>query len=124
GEVKDAIVVHCGEVSRINSTGVKAWIMFFRSLQQKGVKIKFSHCSTAIIEQMNMVNGFMAGGTVESVYAPFLCHGCQSEVSALYSSEQLRKSAFQVADLKCPKCGEKATFDDVPEEYFGFLNRT
>jgi hypothetical protein len=117
------IHVVCKEVTRINSVGVKAWIRYFQAAQAKGSKLRFQECSTAIVEQINLISNFTAGGLVESIYVPFSCLGCKSELVGLFKTEDLKKMKFQLPELKCTKCGGKATFDDIPEEYFGFLMR-
>lgn len=113
--------VYCKDVPRINSVGVKGWIKFFLSVQARGTKMKFFECSTAIVEQVNLISNFTAGGDVESMYVPFSCTKCKSELVGLFKSEDLRKLNFQLPDLKCSKCGGASSFDDIPEEYFGFL---
>lgn len=115
--------VYCREVKRINSIGVKAWIRYFSGAQKRGAKLKFFECSTAIVEQVNLISNFVCGGTVESVFIPFCCNQCKSELVGLFKSEDLKKIQLKVPDLKCSKCGGKAVFDDIPEEYLGFLTR-
>ncbi len=115
--------VNCKEIPRINSVGVKAWIKFFQGVQAKGTKIKFLECSTAIVEQINLISNFTCGGTVESIYVPFSCTGCKSELVGLFKTSDLRKLNSKIPDLKCAKCGGKVVFDDIPEEYFAFLDR-
>lgn len=123
GEVSGELHVNCKEVPRINSIGVKGWIKYFSSLATKGVKLKFSHCSTAIVEQINMISNFTCGGAVESVYVPFSCQTCKAELVGLFKAEDLKKLQLKLPELKCTKCGGKAVFDDIPEEYFAFINR-
>jgi anti-anti-sigma regulatory factor len=115
--------VNCKEVPRINSVGVKAWIKYFQAAQSKGTKLVFQECSTAIVEQINLISNFTCGGTVESVYVPFSCQGCKSELVGLFKTEDLKKLQMKLPPLKCTKCGGNAVFDDIPEEYFGFLTR-
>ena len=110
-------------VNRINSVGIKAWIKYFQSLAAKGVQLRFIECSTAIVEQINLISNFTCGGTVESIYVPFCCNSCSTELLGLFRASDLKKINFQIPDLKCAKCGGTASFDDIPEEYFGFLNR-
>jgi anti-anti-sigma regulatory factor/DNA-directed RNA polymerase subunit RPC12/RpoP len=117
------LVVNCKEVPRINSVGVKAWIKYFQSAQAKNSKVHFVECSTAIVEQINLISNFVCGGEVESVYVPFACVNCKSELVGLFKTADLKKIAANLPDLKCTKCGGKAVFDDIPEEYFGFLSR-
>lgn len=115
--------VNCKEVPRINSVGVKSWIKYFSLAEAKGTKLKFFECSTAIVEQINLISNFTCGGVVESIYVPFSCTQCKTELVGLFKTEDLKKLQGKLPDLKCTKCGGKATFDDIPEEYFGFLMR-
>lgn len=117
------LVVNCKEVPRINSVGVKAWIKYFQGCQAKGTKLRFIECSTAIVEQINLISNFTCGGTVESVFVPFSCTSCKSELAGLFSLEDLKKMELKLPELKCSKCGNKAVFDDIPEEFFGFMMR-
>lgn len=115
--------VGCKEIPRINSVGVKAWIKYFQGAQAKGTKLKFFECSTSIVEQINLISNFTCGGIVESIYVPFSCVSCKSELVGLFKCEDLKKLGMTLPELKCTKCGGKAVFDDIPEEYLGFLTR-
>ncbi len=115
--------VNCKEIPRINSVGVKAWIKYFQSCQKRGTKLRFVECSTAIVEQINLISNFTCGGTVVSVFVPFSCLNCKSELVGLFKTEEIKKLQLKLPELKCTKCGNKAVFDDIPEEYFGFVAR-
>ncbi len=115
--------VNTKEVPRINSVGVKAWIKYFQMVSGSGAKLKFIECSTAIVEQINLILNFTCGGEVESIYVPFTCTACKGELVGLFKTVDLKKMELQLPELKCTKCGGKATFDDIPEEYFAFLSR-
>ena len=123
GSAGSELWINCKEIPRINSVGVKAWIKYFQAAQSKGCKLKFIECSTAIVEQVNLISNFCCGGSVESIFVPFSCTGCKSELVGLFKCEDLKKLQLRLPDLKCSKCGGKAVFDDIPEEYFGFLMR-
>ncbi len=123
GPPQPQMVIHCKEVPRINSVGVKAWIKYFQSCQTKNTQLKFIECSTAIVEQINLISNFTCGGSVESIYVPFACTSCKCELVGLFKTEDLKKLQFKIPDFKCAKCGGKAMFDDIKEEYFGFLMR-
>lgn len=114
--------VNCKGVPRINSVGVKAWIKYFQSAQEKGSALVFEECSTAIVEQINLISNFVCGGRVESIYVPFSCTNCKAELVGLFKADALKQGGLNVPDLKCTKCGGRAVFDDIPEEYFGFLS--
>ena len=123
GPTPAEVRVDCKEITRINSVGVKGWIKYFQSLQAKNVKLTFFQCSTAIVEQVNLISNFVCGGKVESIYVPFACTNCKAELIALFRSADLNPNSIQLPELKCTKCGGKATFDDIEEEYFSFLSR-
>lgn len=121
GATGPEVHVNCKAVQRINSVGVKAWIQYFQGLVSGGTKIKFQECSTAIVEQINLISNFTCGGEVESIYVPFSCESCKSELVGLFKTEAIKKLNFNLPPLKCSKCSGNAQFDDIPEEYFGFL---
>jgi ABC-type transporter Mla MlaB component len=121
GVAPATLEVNCKEIPRINSVGVKAWIKYFQSCQQKGTKVRFTECSTAIVEQMNLISNFTCGGMVVSIYVPFSCTHCKTELLGLFKTEDLKNMQFKLPDLNCSKCGQKAVFDDIPEEFFSFL---
>ncbi len=123
GTTPNEVHVYTKEVPRINSTGVKAWIKYFAALQAKGVKIKFFECSTSIVQQINLITNFTCGGEVVSMYVPFACGQCSAELVGLYPCTTLKEMNCEVPDQKCSKCGGAAAFDDIPDEYFGFLSR-
>lgn len=116
--------VYCREVKRINSVGVKNWIRYFTSAKNRGSKLRFLECSIPVVEQINLISNFLAGGEIESLYVPYSCGKCKSELIGLFKVADLRNIGFKVPNLTCSKCGDKAVFDDIPEEYFAFSTRT
>ena len=117
------IHVHCKDVSRINSSGVRSWIAYFQEFANRQVKLKFSECSPAITEQLSLIKNFNCGGLVESVYAPYACSKCHRQFVTLFKVDDLKGSWKNLPQATCPSCGGKAEFDDIPAEYFGFLAR-
>jgi anti-anti-sigma regulatory factor len=123
GPPSQPLIINCKEVSRINSIGVKTWIKYFHNYQAKNIGLTLTECSTAIIEQMNLIANFSCGAKVESIYVPFLCSHCRNEMVALYRTEEIKKLKFEIPKVKCTKCGKPAEFDDTAEEFFTFLIR-
>ncbi|MBN21870.1 MAG: hypothetical protein CL678_11370 [Bdellovibrionaceae bacterium] len=121
GDPGPSLWVNVKGISRINSVGVKAWIQYFQKLKESGVEVRIQECSTAMVEQMNLIKNFMAGAEVESIYVPFGCTQCGAELVGNFTLKKIKELEFEIPDLKCTKCGGSAEFDDVPEEYFSFL---
>jgi anti-anti-sigma regulatory factor/DNA-directed RNA polymerase subunit RPC12/RpoP len=123
GTPQPQMEINCKGISRINSIGVKGWIKYFQNCQTKGSKLIFSECSTAIVEQINLISNFACGGKVESIYLPYSCAQCRNELAGLMKVEELKKLSMKLPALNCNKCSGKAEFDDIPEDYLAFLNR-
>jgi anti-anti-sigma regulatory factor len=116
-------VLNCKGVTRLNSVGVKAWIGYFQKEWKQGTKFRFVECSPAVVEQINLIMNFSCGGTVESMYLPFSCVACKKNLAALFKVEDLKRAGLKPPTIKCTHCGGQAPFDDIPEEYFLFMQR-
>ena len=119
------VVFHLGEVRRINSCGVREWVNFVRDLPEVK-ELTFTHCSPAIVTQLNMIYNFRGAAKVRSFLAPYVCEKCNHEEEKLldvqthFPTKDLRK----VPEFACEKCGAAMEFDDLPERYLSFLNET
>jgi anti-anti-sigma regulatory factor len=123
GSPQPEMEINCKAIPRINSIGVKAWIRYFQGCLTAGTKLTFVECSTAIVEQINLILNFTCGGKVESIFVPFSCPFCKSELTGLFKTDELKKLQYKLPEYKCTLCGKGAIFDDIPEEYFSFLMR-
>lgn len=114
--------VFCKEVLRINSVGVKAWIKYFQKAASLGSKLKFHECSPTIVEQINNISNFTCGGDVVSMCLPFICENCGVEYTISYRTDEVKAANFEIIAPKCTKCGGNVVFDDIPEEFFSFMD--
>ena len=121
--IKPPLLIHTKGVHRINSAGARNWILFFEGLQKKGVPFYFVECSPAIVDQMNLIANFRAGGGVISIYVPFVCEKCRADLVGLFTIESLQQLGGKMPAQPCTKCGGTARFDEIESEYFGFLKR-
>lgn len=106
----------------INSCGIREWISYVEGIPAEA-KLIYKNCPQIIIEQMNMVHGFVKkGAEIESFYAPYYCESCDNESKIhLKTSQVVDKKAPVVA---CPKCGASPMeFDAIEEQYFNFLTQ-
>lgn len=118
-----AVVFHLAEVRRINSCGVREWVNFVRDLPSV-TELTFSHCSPAIVTQLNMIYNFRGRAKVRSFYAPYICESCHNEEEKLLDvqSQFPQGSHSTVPDFQCENCSEAMEFDDLPERYLSFLS--
>jgi hypothetical protein len=120
--LKGQVVFHLAEVRRINSCGVREWVNFVRDLP--GVtELTFTHCSPAIVTQLNMIYNFRGAAKVRSFLAPYVCESCGHEEEKLLDLQTHfpTRDFKRVPDFKCDKCGSPMEFDDLPERYLSFL---
>lgn len=111
-------------VGGINSCGIRDWISFLSGLESNH-KIIYEHCPQVLIEQMNMVKGFLPeGAEIKSFYAPFYCESCDNEEKVLLTPSDVQSGGTAQApkNLKCSSCGaEGLEFDALEAQYFHFL---
>ena len=120
--LRGSVVFHLAEVRRINSCGVREWVNFVRDLP--GVtELTFTHCSPAIVTQLNMIYNFRGSAKVRSFYAPYVCESCNHEEEKLLDvqSQFPNGNVSAVPDFKCEQCNSAMEFDDLPERYLSFL---
>jgi anti-anti-sigma regulatory factor len=119
-----AVVLHLAGVRRINSFGAREWVSFVRDLPQV-TDLALSHCSPAVVGQLNMIYGFRGKAQVRSFYAPYLCPRCEREQEKLLHAESdfPTRDFSRVPPLAC-SCGALMDLDDVVEGYLAFLRQT
>ncbi|EQC45587.1 STAS domain-containing protein [Bacteriovorax sp. Seq25_V] len=115
---KSTIIIDFNKVTLINSCGVREWINFLEGV--KDCSITYKNCPQVVIEQINMVHGFILPNTsIESFYAPYYSEKADDVLKVLLLSSQ-------VVDGKAPKIeqdGEELEFDAIEAQYFQFLKQ-
>jgi anti-anti-sigma regulatory factor len=124
-QLKGAVVFNLAEIRRINSCGVREWVNFVRELSDVQ-SLTFTHCSPAIVTQLNMIYNFRGNAKIRSFYAPYVCESCNNEEDKLLDVEsQFPNSDIgTVPSFHCGECDELMEFDDIPERYLSFLSET
>ncbi len=114
------VQVNMSEVRRINSFGVRSWIEALRKIPDS-VRLEFVECPPPIIDQCNMVRGFLGHGRPTSFYAMMVCEACDEELDKLYSTEECVALGGKLSPTTCPSCGGEMEIDDIEEQYLSFL---
>ena len=107
----------CSGVKKINSNGVKTWISFFAKIPKNTF---LENLSPVLVEQLNSLSNFAGNSTVKSVQVPFACTQCKKETIKSMSVEDLKANP-EPDPIFCSHCNGRSEFDDLPEEYFCFL---
>ena len=116
------VVFHLQQVRRINSCGVREWVNFVRELPNVA-ELTFSHCSPAIVAQLNMIFNFRGAALLRSFYAPYICDECDVETTKLLDIETSfpKGGDNEPPEFNCERCGGPLEFDDLPDHYLAFL---
>jgi anti-anti-sigma regulatory factor len=117
------LTIDCGEVSRINSAGIRNWLRYFEYLVESGIKFEFENCPSVLIDQFNQISQFGRGGKVISMQLPYTCKTCEHEFTVAIQTEQLVNQNFNLPVHSCPKCQKDSHFDELADGYFWFLSR-
>ena len=121
------IEMDLGGIDYLNSSGVRNWVEFLESLEKRR-KLDFLHVSEIFLERANDHLEMLgpAGTPVRMVDAPYFCESCQHRQVQRLRSEDVRRPEGQEPvppAFDCEKCGKMLSFDEIPEDYFGFLSR-
>ena len=113
-----SLVFDLNDVIMINSCGIREWIKFGQTIPSN-VKIIYRNCPQVIVEQMNIVKGFVRqGGVIESFYAPYFCEETDEEHKMLIAPKDV--VGGKAPALKDQQ-GHVLDFDDIEAQYFNFL---
>lgn len=115
------------DLERINSIGVREWILFLEKLSQLS-PFQFSQVSQAFIEIANSVPTILGkkGTPVLRFAAPYHCPKCSRDEVRVFTKAQIKKTGttYQFPTELCTQCKQPLDFDALEEEYFHFLNYT
>lgn len=106
----------------INSVGIREWIKWVKTMPAS-IQLSVRKCPKIIVDQINMVAGFLPTGTViESFYVPYYADGSGNEKMVLFSNGKEFKGGevFAPADVK-DDGGEPMEMDVIEAKYFKFL---
>lgn len=119
------VIFDLGQISRMNSCGVREWILLVERLGAN-LPCAFYNVNELMIEQANMIPGiFGKKGAVHSFHAPYYCESCESEQSVILKPSDVvgGEGGPLPPEMKCRKCTGALVFDWEPYEYFHFLSR-
>lgn len=133
-ELKGAnqLIIDLKDITHINSMGLKNWTLWVKKLPKYPAGICFRNCPFIIVNQMNVLDGFLPSGSIiESVEIPFHCDNCGNE--SIYTAKRNQDFYERTADSeakvsmaltrKCVKCGADEHADIIEKKYFNFLSR-
>ena len=114
---KPNIIVDLEEVKSINSCGIREWIKWFRGLPNES--LIFKNCPKVIIDQVNMVEGFVPDqSVVESFYVPYYGEESGVEKNVLFiEGTHYKEGEILVEEvIQDEESGEELEMDVIPKK--------
>jgi len=110
-------------VTAINSVGIREWIKWIKAFPS-GSQLSVRHCPKVIVDQINMVAGFLPPGTVvQSFYVPYYADESGAEKMVLFVNGRdfVPGKVTPPEDVK-DDTGTLMEMDVIEAKYFKFLN--
>lgn len=109
------------KIKMMNSCGIREWINFIEKLP-KEAQIIYRKCPQVVIEQINMVQGFLrTGARIDSFYAPYYSEQKDEVMKILLKTEQVQNGKAPM--MTDPESQEELEFDAIEAQYFNFIKQ-
>ncbi len=120
--VQGRITVNIRDVRRINSVGVRQWMEAMRAIPTTA-NVELVEARPPIVDQINMVAGFLGRAKLLSFYAPMVCPNCDHQEEIQLDVAACKAAGGALPSHPCPRCpGSVMELDDVEEEFTSFLH--
>ena len=118
-----AVTLDLEDVTAINSVGIREWIKWVKAFPAV-TELAVRRCPKVIVDQINMVAGFLPAGTVvQSFYVPYYADESGTEKMVLFENgrEFVPGRVTPPEDVK-DEAGTLMEMDVIEAKYFKFLN--
>lgn len=108
-------------IKSINSCGIREWIKWIGT--NSSAKVVYSKCPKVIVDQMNMVDGFLPiFAKVESFYVPYYNEDSGSEKNILFRyGVEFKEGQVQPPSEVKDESGNAMEMDIIESKYFKFI---
>lgn len=118
----NGVVLDLEKISAINSVGIREWIKWIKQIPPTA-KISLRKCPKIIVDQINMVAGFLpAGAKIESFFVPYFSDSSGAEKMVLFENgKEFTDSGLGTLPEIKDESGELMEMDVIEAKYFKFL---
>lgn len=116
------IDLYLGGVRAINSCGIREWVRWVSEIQS-GVTMSFHECSKPIVDQINMVKGFLPPNCrVESFLVPYFSEATEESKMILFRNGiEFGSKKVNPPPNIVDSDGNPMDLDVVEKRYFNFI---
>jgi len=118
------LVIDMGGVTRLNSVGVRDWVLALREMRQLFPAVQLMDCTPPVMNEVNFVRNFSEGTVIASFQAPLFCTRCSKESFStmdVYHPED----GSQIKSLpvfSCERTDCENALDDDESSFLTFLD--
>lgn len=118
-----SVQMNLSQVKSINSCGIREWIKWIGGAG--GAAVVYAECPKIIIDQVNMVQGFLpAQGKVQSFFVPYYSDESGEEKNVLFThGKEFTDSAVTPPGEVLDSTGKPMEMDVVEAKYFKFIKK-
>jgi len=108
------VVVSMRDIRRFASWGMSEWMDFLRGSADRDLYL--IECSTYAATQINLVTGLSGHAKLVSLYVPFRCSQCGTEIDSLVLATGDREALRHISTTTsvCAKCGGQCSLEEHP----------
>lgn len=114
------VILDMGRVLKISSFGIREWSEFVGQLMRTAENIYLIECTAKVMDQVNMVAGFVGKARIVSFYGPYRCDHCDIDQDVVFRVDRDGPSirAFEPPEHLCSSCARPMFFDEDPGSFF------
>ncbi len=119
-----SVTIDLNQVKAINSCGIREWIKWIQSSPSSS-KIVFQNCPKVIVDQINMVSGFLPNhAEVESFFVPYFSEESGTEKMILFTKGTHFKGQQVLPPVDISdETGAVMEMDVIEAKYFKFITK-
>lgn len=114
------LVIHMGNITRVDAAGKAPWIAWLASLDARGVRPDLVACSPPVVDELNADIEFVGCATVKSIHVVYRCLKCKRETPLLVSINEIRETDG-APERSCETCMSRVAIAGNPDRYFAFI---
>ena len=114
------VVLDMGRIMKISSFGIREWSEFVGVLMRSAENIYLIECTAKVMDQVNMVAGFIGKARIVSFYGPYRCDHCDLDQDVVFRVDRDGPAirSFEPPEHLCPSCARPQFFDEDPTSFF------
>lgn len=120
----ETLIIDMGGITRLNSVGVRDWVLALRALREIFAKVQLMDCTPPVMNEVNFVRNFSEGTIITSFQAPLFCTRCSKEsVATINVYDPVNGNQVKsLPSFSCDRDDCENALDDDESSFLAFLD--